>query len=521
MGSKESQHEQDHTTKHHLDRLASVGQIAAGIAHEVKNPLTSVKGFLQLLQKQAPHQYIDIAQSELDNAIATLQNLLQVSKPDLENEQLSAINTCVEIESLLSLFQDQMYRIQFHVDLKDTTTMILGKRNLLKKALFNLIKNAIEAIPDKGEVFIQHSREKDRSVIVIRDTGTGIPKAKLPLLGTPFFSTKDDGTGMGLTQVFSTVYQHEGTIDVQSGDQGTTFMISVPITEHKKRKGGFNVELIYDGASTKVHFFEENKEKFEELLLSSTANLSQKMHEINNQGQIDLIANAHKIAMFVVREQEHELILFAKQEGRNWAKHSLQLAFKLEWIQAVRSAIWYLISNYVKNTTVEMSVEEVFDLERQVNDSLDNFLTYFFLSYSEVKDELLRSHRDMIEDLSVPIIPLSDTISVLPLVGSIDTYRAKKVQEKVLNQIGELKLKRIIIDVSGVAFMDTAVVSHLFKIFEGIHIMGCKPVLTGIRAEIANTIVNLGIPLADKVDIKSTLQQAIMDYGLHPQPSKV
>jgi anti-anti-sigma factor len=515
LGSKEQQENLDRaSTRHHLDRLASVGQIAAGIAHEVKNPLTSVKGFLQLLQKQAPHQYIDIAQSELDNALSTLQNLLQVSKPDLENEPLSAINICVDMEAMLSLFQDQMYRIDFKINLRDTSTKILGKRNLLKKALFNLVKNAIEAIPEKGKVYIEHYLDRDRSIITIRDTGTGIPKDKLSMLGTPFFSTKDDGTGMGLTQVFSTIYQHEGTIDVKSGENGTTFIISLPITERRGRKGGYNVDLIYKDRTNKEQFFEDNKGKFEEMLLSSTASITERTDEINAQGHFDLIANAYRLAMYIVREQEHELILFAKQEGRNWAKHSLQLAFKLEWVQAVRSVIWHFISSYVKNTDVEYSVEDVFDTERQVNDSLDRFLNYFFLSYSEVKDELLRSHRDMIEDLSVPIIPLTDTISILPLVGSIDTYRARKVQEKVLKQIGDLKIKRLIIDVSGVAYMDTSVVSHLFKIFEGIHIMGCRPVLTGIRAEIANTIVNLGIPLADKVDIKSTLEQAISDYGL-------
>jgi len=84
--------------------LASVGQIAAGIAHEVRNPLTAVKGFLQLLQEQSPHNYLDIAQEELDNAISTLQNLLNVSKADSEDEQPVRIRLCTELESLLGLF---------------------------------------------------------------------------------------------------------------------------------------------------------------------------------------------------------------------------------------------------------------------------------------------------------------------------------------------------------------------------------------------------------------------------------
>src|SRR5690606_16666764 len=80
--------------KGHQARLASIGQIAAGIAHEVRNPLTAVKGFLQLMQEQEPHEYIDIASKELDNAISTLQNLLNVSKLDAEDEPLIRINLC-------------------------------------------------------------------------------------------------------------------------------------------------------------------------------------------------------------------------------------------------------------------------------------------------------------------------------------------------------------------------------------------------------------------------------------------
>jgi len=91
---------------HTLSRLASIGQIAAGIAHEVRNPLTAVKGFLQLLQEEFSHRYLDIACSELDQAISTLQDLLQVSKPDLEEESYIAINLCSELESLLYLFQE-------------------------------------------------------------------------------------------------------------------------------------------------------------------------------------------------------------------------------------------------------------------------------------------------------------------------------------------------------------------------------------------------------------------------------
>lgn len=111
-----------------LSRLASIGELSAGIAHEVRNPLTAVKGFLQMLQKDSPHDYLDIACSELDRAISTLQNLLQVSKPDLDEEPYVAINLCSEFESLLYLFQDQFYRVQVEKKFSDTETNIYGKK---------------------------------------------------------------------------------------------------------------------------------------------------------------------------------------------------------------------------------------------------------------------------------------------------------------------------------------------------------------------------------------------------------
>jgi signal transduction histidine kinase len=173
----------------HLSQLASVGQIAAGIAHEVKNPLTAVRGFLQLLQQEAKNEYVDIAQAELENALTTLNNLLQVSKPDLENEEFQSFNLSVELESILNLFQDKMYDITIKTDFKDTNTVIYGKRNQFKRAFFNLIKNAIEAIEGNGQVSISHKTENNQIILTITDTGVGIPSDKLTLLGTPFFTT--------------------------------------------------------------------------------------------------------------------------------------------------------------------------------------------------------------------------------------------------------------------------------------------------------------------------------------------
>jgi two-component system sporulation sensor kinase A len=212
------------------EKLAAIGQMAIGIAHEVKNPLTSVKGFLQLIKETNTHPYLQAMESELEKAIDTLQNLLQVSKPNLYSEPITKIDLCKELSSLIFLFQDKLYNTEIEMDLRNSDQMISGKKNLFLKAFFNLIKNALEAMPEKGKIRIEHYFESDCIYVKISDTGVGIPKDKLNVLGTPFYSSKGEGTGLGLTQVFSTVQEYGGTIQVTSEmGIGTTFLVQLPL----------------------------------------------------------------------------------------------------------------------------------------------------------------------------------------------------------------------------------------------------------------------------------------------------
>lgn len=495
-----------------LDRLASVGQIAAGIAHEVKNPLTAVKGFLQLLKKESPHSYVDLAYSELENAISTLENLLNVAKPDLENEPFTMINLCSELESLLYLFQDKFYDVRVKTQFSNTNTKIYGKKNQLKKAFFNLLKNAFEAIPDKGTITIEHFKSGEFLIVSISDTGVGIPEEKINLLGTPFFTSKTDGTGMGLTQVFSTIYDHEGKISVESEvGVGTTFTIQFPVQDHAKI-GVVKLGLQYMENQDFAEFFTQNNDQFNNLLMSQGKELFESIKKSTHINEESLLQSANRIVSLLNETNEHGLILHAKEDGRNWAKYNLELILILEWFQMLRKLYWDFLYNYYNH--VELSKKEFFELERKVNFNLDSYLKHFSASFSEYKNELLRSQREVIDDLTVPVIPLSDSMAILPVVGTIDTHRAKKIQEKVLVQIYELRIKHLIIDLSGVAYMDTAVVAHLFKIINGIRIQGCKAIITGIRPEITNTIVELGIELHEKVETRGTLKQAIEEYNL-------
>lgn len=505
--------QQNNRTDTHLSQLASVGQIAAGIAHEIKNPLTAVKGFLQLLKERNEQHYIEIAENELENAIGILQNLLQVARPELENESFESIDLTVELESLIQLFQDQFYRVNVVKILNDPGNFIYGQRNQLKKAFFNLLKNAFEAIPDEGTITVGHSVSDNEITVYIEDSGSGIPKEKLSILGTPFFSTKENGTGMGLTLVFSVVYQHNGVIEVSSEEQvGTRFTFVFPRAANQKKKEVVWLNLDNSKAASLTEFFVQNQETFEKRLLMEAVNVQDKIDEILKIGNINLLDNAHKLVLYVVEGREHEAILFARTEGVAWAKHSLTLAFKLDWMQAVRRVLWDFLYNYDRINDHSKNREQFYSLEKRINELLDLFLSHFFMSYSQFKDDLIRSQREMVEDLSVPIIPLTPSVSILPLIGSIDELRLEIIEEKVLFQIGNDRIETLVIDLSGALEMHYDIMKQLLNLIEGVKMMGCQTVITGLRPEIVKMMIRSGLSFENKAATKGTLQHALVDY---------
>ncbi|GAX90785.1 ATP-binding protein [Effusibacillus lacus] len=505
----------DYTRKsdHTISRLASIGQISAGIAHEVRNPLTAVKGFIQLLQPENPHPYLDVASSELDRAISTLQNLLQVSKPDLDDEPYIPIHLCSEFEALLYLFQDKVYRVQIVRNFRDADQIIYGKRNQIKKAFFNLLKNAFEAIPHTGEVRIEHRRTEDQIHVTIQDTGTGIPEEKLELLGTPFFTTKDEGTGMGLAQVYSALYQHGATIEVWSRvGEGTTFLIKFSLESMKEIKLA-DLELQDAEGFSLEQFFRVNHNRFDQMLLVDVAQFLDYVKKIKYLSPENFLDIVHRLLFATLTQQREDAWSLAAERGANAAKHGVPLALVIDFFLAYRKLVWDFLYTYFRHR--RLGKEEFFRLEKEINHFTDLFIQQYLVQYVDAQNKLMREQREMLEELAVTLIPLTSSVAVLPLAGTVDTYRAKKIQERVFKKIKDFNLKIVVVDVSGVAYIDKAAVGHVFRIAEGIAILGCKAIVTGIRPEIANIMVDMGISISGQVEIQSTLQKAIEEYGLH------
>lgn len=272
------------------------------------------------------------------------------------------------------------------------------------------------------------------------------------------------------------------------------------------------MESTFNQRDEVTDFIQTNRELFEQHLLSEAVNVASKINEILQKGNIDLLKNAENLIVYIVEQQEENLVAFAEQEGIAWAEHSLTVAFKLEWIQAIRRTLWHFLNKYDQMYDRFSDREEFFQLEKRINDRVDQFLNTFFLTYTKYKDELLSSQRKLVEHLSVPIIPVSATVAVLPLIGMMDDYRMQIIEEKVLMDISKLKVQTLIMDLSGIADMEMNVISHFQKVLSGVSMMGSNAVITGMRPDLVRKMIHAGITFDQKAETKGTLQQTLRSY---------
>jgi rsbT co-antagonist protein RsbR len=513
----QNSHEHNNWNNH---LLSSIGEMAAGIAHEVRNPLTAVKGFLQLMDQSYKQEYSQIAQSELDRAIHTLNDLMSVSKPEFFQETPTAFNVCAEIESILLLFQNKLYHINLIKNYDNENMMIVGRKDQMKKALFNLIKNALEAMSEGGTLIIKQYEDGHEIHLSITDSGIGIPKDKIRLLGTPFFTMKQDGKGMGLAQVFNAIQSNNGKVRVTSEEgQGTTFNLSFSkTTQHSNHFiGGSSMVQATDSKVELSQFLNKNLDFYtNEWIQYLNKNKSYITSLLIENGQLEEYEEFGNPIMKIVAQnilelKTEEIMDIAKDRGIRSAKTEFPIHLAWELFQSTRGIIWNAIKAFYNESINALHPDEFFTLERNVNDIIDLYIDSYTAYYVNHKEEILRSHRDTVDELSVPIIPIADKVCILPVVGNVDTYRAKKIREKTLIRVKELKAQQLIIDISGVPFVDTAVVNHLFKIVKGIKLLGCSTILTGISPEIADTMIELGIEIDHDLKTRSDLQQALQD----------
>jgi signal transduction histidine kinase len=231
------------------EKLSSLGQLAASIAHEVNNPLSGVLTYTQLLakrinsdkfSKESALDYLSKMESELTRSTGLVRNLLDFARQSAPVPVETDLNDVVNRVLELTAHSAKLNKVEVIKELDPSLPKLTADPNQLQQVFTNLVVNAIQAMPEGGKLTLRTSHEKGQLKLDVQDTGYGIPPENMRKLFTPFFSTKKEvkGVGLGLAISYGIIQRHRGKIEVQSVEgKGTTFTVQLPV---QQEKGGSN-----------------------------------------------------------------------------------------------------------------------------------------------------------------------------------------------------------------------------------------------------------------------------------------
>ncbi|TPV44250.1 sporulation sensor histidine kinase KinB [Bacillus dicomae] len=220
------------------EKLNIVSELAASVAHEVRNPLTVVRGFIQLLESTEDvknKDYMRLVLAELDRAEQIISDYLNLARPQIEKKEHICLSAqLIEMTTLMSSFA-AMQGVYLQVEISESLYTI-GDKTKLKQAIMNVVKNGIEAIQgNKGYLKVTAMQKDETIVIRVKDSGVGMTKEQLARLGQPYYSLKEKGTGLGLMVTFSILQAHNGTLEYKSeSGKGTEAIIILPAVRNKE-----------------------------------------------------------------------------------------------------------------------------------------------------------------------------------------------------------------------------------------------------------------------------------------------
>ncbi|MNC21457.1 Sporulation kinase E [compost metagenome] len=213
------------------EKLTTVGRLAAGVAHEIRNPLTTLRGFLQMQQsmKMINEMHTDIMLSELDRINLIVSEFLILAKPQAVHFEVKDVRfTLGDVISFLDS-EAHLHNIEFQVDFSQTPILIHCEENQLKQVFINVLKNAMEAMPTGGMIKLLVEEDDRKAVIRVIDQGEGISKERLKKLGEPFYTNKEKGTGLGLMVSQRIIEAHKGLLEFDSElGKGTVVTVTLP-----------------------------------------------------------------------------------------------------------------------------------------------------------------------------------------------------------------------------------------------------------------------------------------------------
>ncbi len=226
------------------DKMASIGQLVSGVAHELNNPLTSIAGLAELLLERPPHpdlprEHLRVIHDQAERAGRIVRNLLTFARKGVAEKTAVDLNDVVTRTSLLIVYELQLHGIELESELSPEPVVVLGDRYELQQVLLNLVTNAVQAVVglDPGcprKILLSTSRAEGQAILRVSDTGPGVPKHLAPYLFTPFFTTKGpgEGTGLGLSLSYGLVKAHGGDLTYEPPTEGgAEFRIMLPLYE--------------------------------------------------------------------------------------------------------------------------------------------------------------------------------------------------------------------------------------------------------------------------------------------------
>lgn len=220
-------------TFHH--QMEAVSHIAAGVAHELRNPLSVIKGFLQLAQLTNDFQkYYDTILSELNRMNGIIEDFLSVSRKKIDRKWQSPVKL---MKSLIEIMKAEclLHNVELHLDIFETSKLVHVNESMIKQVMLNLLRNSIEAYGESNAnraFWVDTKIEDNDYIIYIKDNGRGMPESVLNKIGKPFFTTKESGTGIGIPLCKKIIEDHGGAFKIESTYSiGTTVMISLPLQD--------------------------------------------------------------------------------------------------------------------------------------------------------------------------------------------------------------------------------------------------------------------------------------------------